>query len=120
MLMYINDQAALQAVTVVESLTRKMIECLFFHTFPTLDFLNTDSDQKFCYHLKLSSHPDWCSSVDWVWAANQRVTGLIPSQGTRLGCRPGPQLGVCERQPHIDVFLPLFLPPFPSFQKINK
>ena len=22
---------------------------------------------------------------------NQRVTGLIPSQGTCLGCRPGPQ-----------------------------
>ena len=22
--------------------------------------------------------------------ANQRVTGLIPSQGTCLGCRPGP------------------------------
>ena len=24
---------------------------------------------------------------------NQKVAGLIPSQGTRLGCRPGPQLG---------------------------
>ena len=24
-------------------------------------------------------------------AANQRVTGLIPRQGTCLGCRPGPQ-----------------------------
>ena len=24
---------------------------------------------------------------------NQRVTGLIPSQGTCLGCRPGPWLG---------------------------
>ena len=23
--------------------------------------------------------------------ANQRVTGLIPSQGTYLGCGPGPQ-----------------------------
>ena len=23
--------------------------------------------------------------------ANQRVAGLIPSQGTCLGCRPGPQ-----------------------------
>ena len=45
--------------------------------------------------------------------ANQRCAGSIPSQGTCLGCRPGPQLGVCERQPHIDVSLPLFLPPFP-------
>ena len=43
---------------------------------------------------------------------NQRVDGSIPSQGTRLGCRPGPQLGLCEGQPHIDVSLPLFLLPF--------
>ena len=50
--------------------------------------------------------------------ANQRVTGSSPSQGTYLGCRPGPQEVEHERQPHIDVsvplFLPLFLPPFPS------
>ena len=25
------------------------------------------------------------------WPANQRVTSLIPSQGTCLSCRPGPQ-----------------------------
>ena len=41
---------------------------------------------------------------------NQRVTALIPSQGTCLGCRPGPWLGACERQPHTDVSLPLCLP----------
>ena len=41
--------------------------------------------------------------------ANLRVTGSIPCQGTRLGSRPGPQLGVCERQP-TDVSLPLSLP----------
>ena len=35
----------------------------------------------------------------------------IPSQDTCLGCRPGPQLGACERQP-INISLPLFLPPF--------
>ena len=46
--------------------------------------------------------------------ANQRVAGLIPSQSTCLGCGPGPQLGVCERQPHIDVSL--FLPPLPSLK----
>ena len=45
----------------------------------------------------------------------QRVTGLIPSQETCLGCRPGPQWGVQERQPQIDVSLRLFFPPsFPS------
>ena len=38
---------------------------------------------------------------------NQRVASLIPSQGTCLGCGPGPQMGVCGRQPHIDVSLPL-------------
>ena len=44
--------------------------------------------------------------------ANQRVAGSIPSQGTCLGCRPAPQS--CKRQPHIDIFLPLFLSPAPS------
>ena len=51
-------------------------------------------------------------------SAKQKVTGSIPGQGTRLGCRFGPQLGVCKRQP-IDVSLLYqcispFLPPFPS------
>ena len=39
---------------------------------------------------------------------NQKVTGLIPGQGTCLGCGPGSQLGASERQP-INVSLPLFL-----------
>ena len=43
--------------------------------------------------------------AQWIehWPADQRVIGLTPSQGTCLGCRPG------ERQPHIDVSLPLLL-----------
>ena len=45
---------------------------------------------------------------------SQRVAGSIPSQGTGLGCGPGPQCGAHKRQPHIDVSLPLFLPLFPS------
>ena len=54
--------------------------------------------------------------AQWIehGTANQRVAGSIPSQGTCLGCRPGPQQGVCKRQPHIDVSLPLFLLPFLS------
>ena len=48
------------------------------------------------------------------WPAKQRVAGSIPSQGTCLGCRPGPQWAAHERQPHIDVSLALFLPPFPT------
>ena len=45
--------------------------------------------------------------------ANRRVAGSIPSQGTSLGCGPGPQLRACEKQ-LIHVSLPLFLLPFPS------
>ena len=51
---------------------------------------------------------------------NKSVTSSIPSQGTCLGCRPGPQWRAHERQPHIDVSLPLFLPPFPLSIKISK
>ena len=53
--------------------------------------------------------------AQWIelWPVNPRVAGLVPSQGTCLGCRPGPLLGRHERQLHIDVSLPLFLPPFP-------
>ena len=45
--------------------------------------------------------------AQWIkrWPANQRVTRAIPSQDTCLGCRPGPQEGVCDRQPHTDVSL---------------
>ena len=54
--------------------------------------------------------------VQWTecWPMNQRVSGSIPNQGTDLGCRPGPQLWACKRQPHMAVSLPLFLPLFPS------
>ena len=59
--------------------------------------------------------------AQWIehQTVNERVTSLSPSQGPCLGCGPGLQLGALERQPHIDVSLPLFLPLFPSL-KINK
>ena len=46
------------------------------------------------------------SMAQWIecWPENKKVTSLIPSQGTCLGCRPGPQLGACKRQ-LIDVSL---------------
>ena len=47
---------------------------------------------------------------------NQRVAVSIPSQGTCLGFGPGPQSGAHERQPHIDVSLPLS-PSLPFFLK---
>ena len=37
--------------------------------------------------------------------ANQRVSCSISNQGTCLGCRPGPQEWMHERQPQIDVSL---------------
>ena len=45
--------------------------------------------------------------VQWVGhhPAIQRVTGMIPGQGTCLGCGPCSQLGTCERQP-INVSFP--------------
>ena len=51
------------------------------------------------------------------WPANQGVASLIPSQGTCLGCRLGPQWGARERQPRINVSLPLFPSPFPSLKR---
>ena len=49
--------------------------------------------------------------VQWIehWPVNQRVASLICSQGTFLGCRPGPRHGAHERQPHTGVSLLLFL-----------
>ena len=60
------------------------------------------------------NQPLWAPAgvAQWIECqpANQRAAGLIPSQRTRLGCSPGPWLGACERQPHIDVSVPLLLP----------
>ena len=50
---------------------------------------------------------------------NQRISGSIPSQDACLGCRTGPQQGMCERQPHIDVSFP-FSPSPPLPLKVNK
>ena len=51
--------------------------------------------------------------------ANQRVAGSIPNQDTCLGYRSGPWKGTHERQPHIDISLPLS-PSLPLCIKINK
>ena len=60
--------------------------------------------------------------AQWIecQTANQKVTGLIPSQGTCLGCGPGTQYSPCERQRYIDVSLSLSLFPFPLSVKIYK
>ena len=77
---------------------------------------------------EMSSHYDgifpngWLvlQDISWVlagvarWIEGQPANQGVTSQGTCLGCGPGPLLGARERQPHIDVSLPLFLCPFPS------
>ena len=62
-----------------------------------------------------SSKENHDSSLAGVAQWNECRPGSIPSRGTCLGCRPGPPWGVRERQPHTDVSLFLFLPPFPPF-----
>ena len=76
--------------------------------------------QRPCYVIKLKQVA-LAGVAQWIECqpVNQRVTGSIPGQGTCLGYGPGSQWGVHERQPHIDVSLPLFLPPSSSL-KINK
>ena len=56
--------------------------------------------------------------AQWIecWPVNPKIAGSIPSQGTCLGCGPGPQQGAHERQLHVGISLPLFLPPFSSLK----
>ena len=63
--------------------------------------------------------------AQWIehWTENQKVTGSIPDQGTYLVFRPGPQLGVCERQPtdvSLTCFSPSLSPSLPLSLKISK
>ena len=84
--------------------------------------VNDDETSKLCVHLDKARifFSALAGVAQWIECepANQRVAGSIPSQGTCLGCGPGPQQGALERQPHTDVSLTLFLPPFPPL-KIN-
>ena len=59
--------------------------------------------------------PGWCSSVDWVWAANQRVAGSIPSRAHAWVAGQVPSCG-CVRGNHTPMFLSLSfsLPPLLS------
>ena len=71
------------------------------------------------YNFKRIGEKPWLVWLSGLRAGLQTKGSSIPTKGTCLGCRPGPQYRVLERQPHIDVSLPLFLPLFPSL-KINK
>ena len=65
-----------------------------------------------CHKVKIAA---LAGVAQWIehWPADQKVASSITSQGACLGCGPGSQWGVHERQPHIDGSLSL-LPPFPS------
>ena len=54
--------------------------------------------------------------AQWIqcWPVNRKVAGLIPSQGTCLDCRSGPQLGAFERQPVNVPIVHQCFSPFPS------
>ena len=54
------------------------------------------------------------SPIRVPYQQNKQVSTIKPETWRCLGRGPGPQLGAHERQPHIDVSLPLFLRPFPS------
>ena len=61
--------------------------------------------------------------AQWIefWPENQRVTSSIPSQGTCLGCGPGPQYGERWQEAAIHGCLsPSLSPPLPLSLKINK
>ena len=48
-------------------------------------------------YFKTSNLAGMAQSTE-LQTVNLTVAGSIPSQGTCLGCRPGSQVGVCERQ----------------------
>ena len=64
-----------------------------------------------CMYLQKNKGGALAGVAQWIehWPVNRKFTNLIPGQGTCLGCGPGPQLRVCERQPHINVYFSLFL-----------
>ena len=87
-----------------------MVKCLSNHVATILAFCTITWLKKLLQVLALAGVAQWTERRP----ANWKVTGLTPSQDTYLSCGPGSQLGTWERQPHSDVCLPLFLPPFPS------
>ena len=85
------------------------------HYFPGLLNLRLQLATHFYLDIQKERDSALAGVIQWVehWPANPRVAGSVPRQVTYLGCRPGPQWEAHERQPHIDVSLPLFLCPFP-------
>ena len=84
-----------------------------YHTEYKITMLMCLKKYKNIDNIKSASSQPWLVWIDRR-PAKQMATSSVPSQGTCLGCGPGPQVGAYKRQTHIDVSLPLFLSPFPS------
>ena len=91
-----------------KSFIRYMI-CIFFLPVCDLSFHSLNCvfwTQKLFILLKSNLFSALAGVAQWIehQPVNWKIASLIPSHGTCLGCRPGPHLGACERQP-IDVSL---------------
>ena len=73
------------------------------------------------YSFQNNPHcPDQCGSISWsVAPAKGKVAGLIPDQGTYLGCRFSSQSG-CIREATGRCFSPSHSPSLPLSLQINK
>ena len=64
--------------------------------------------EKYPIHQALKIKTALTGVAQWAEChpANQKVARPTPGQGACLDCRPGPQLGACQKQPtQIDVSL---------------
>ena len=93
-----------------------VLGCVFCQTLRQVRTLLKFTDYSYCcdfikillHSVKIKKVTSALAAVaQWIRCqpANQRVAGSIPSQGTCLGCGPGPPVGANEKQPHIDVSL---------------
>ena len=80
------------------------------HVFVKQPLFHKDLNVKKENNQALAGVPQWIECCP----ANLRVTGLIPSKGTCLVCRPGPPGNGCARGDHTGMF------PLPSPLSKNK
>ena len=81
--------------------------------------IDTESSTRQCWFT--DHHDPWPVWLSWLEfrPVKQKITGLIPGQGTRVGCGLVSSQGTSERQV-IDVSLPPSLSLFLPLWKINK
>ena len=72
-------------------------------------------DKKYCYFS-----PGLSGSVHWVPTCKPKGHQFASQSGHTPGLKARSPVAMCERQPRVEVSLPLILPHFPSLYKINK